>query len=54
MKLNGTERAVFVISDHQCDMENIYSIFARVFLGWFMGVFKLFHGWFKANTRSFQ
>ena len=54
MKLKGTKRAVFVITDHLCDMENIYTIFAWVFLGWVIGVFKLYHEWFKATTRSFQ
>ena len=48
------ERLLFLLSDHRCDMENIYLYLQRCFWVFFFGVFRLFHGYFKGTSRLFQ
>ena len=54
MKLNYTERAVFLISDHHCDMENKKIYYHGCFLGgswgfpgYFMVVSSILQDYFK-------
>ena len=54
MRLNYTERTVFLLREHHCDMENKKLLFAWVFLGRLLGVFRLLHGCFKGTSRLFQ
>ena len=56
MKLNYTGRTDFLLSDHYCDMENIYLYLPGCFLGdsWvFTGYFMGFQGNFKIISRVF-
>ena len=55
VNLDYTERAVFLISDHHCDMENkylylpgCYSGGSWVCLGYFMGVSRIHQDYFKS------
>ena len=54
MKLDYTERALFLLSDHHCNMKNIYLWLAGcffgvswVFLGYSMGVSKILQEYFN-------
>ena len=60
MRLNYTERTLFLIRDHQCDIENIHLYFPARFLGgsWvfsgsFMGVSRALQDYFKSVPRVF-
>ena len=55
MKLNYTGRAVFLLNDHHYDMENTYLYLhgcffggSWVFSGYFMGVSRELHDYFKS------
>ena len=50
MKLNYTERAVFLISDYHCNIKNKY---LRL-LGSFLGGSWVFQGYFKIISRVFS
>ena len=60
MNLNYTERSVFPISDHHCDMENKYLYFpgcllgdSGVFSGYFMGFSQMLQDDFKSVLMGF-
>ena len=60
MKLNYTGRAVFLLNDHHYDMENTY-LYSHgcffdgswVFSGYFMGVSRELHDYFKNVSMRF-
>ena len=61
VNLDYTERAVFLISDHHCDMANKYLYLpgwffgsSRVFSGHFMGVSRTLHYYFNSMFNVIQ
>ena len=54
MKRNYNGRAVFLLSDHHCDMENIYLSVSWALHGYFSAISLEYKGYFKIISRVFQ